>query len=328
MTDDTLPPDAAESGATPDAAPPAPDEPFTPPWVCTAASPLAATLDAHVDAPVRPVALWPSGQHSDAAQRVGRYAPDAPKHPARLLPDEAARIIDRFSQPGQTVLGLFCGAGTSLVEAVYAGRDALGIDNDRRWAAAARANLAYAHQHGATGAWKLMRADARFLPDVPRRKRGSVVLLIATPPTRLTPIRPGTNPRSNQELIDRLDSDLITTLDACRPLLRPGGTIVIVTRLIRRAEHGAAHIGRDGDRPARCPRPGHRSRTAHQGWTVEAVRALGMTTDVATAAAILGFGRTKAYELAKNNQFPVQTLRIGRRYLVPVSAILRLLDAD
>src|SRR6266508_4115900 len=182
MTDDTRPPDTTARGATHDsthdAAPPAPDEPFTPPWVCTATSPLAATLDAHADAPVRPVALWPSGQHSDAAQRVG---PDAPKHPARLLPDEAARIIDRFSQPGQTVLGLFCGAGTSLVEAVYAGRDALGIDNDRRWAAAARANLAYAHEHGATGAWKVMRADARFLPDVPRRKRGSVDLLIVTP---------------------------------------------------------------------------------------------------------------------------------------------------
>src|SRR5262245_46494484 len=148
MTDDTRTPDAAASGATHDAvrdaAPPAPAEPFTPPWLSTVASPLAATLDAHVDAPVRPAALWPCGQHSDAAQRAGRYAPDAPKHRARLLPDEAARIIDRFSQPGQRVLGLFCGAGTSLVEAVYAGRDALGIDNDRRWAAAARANLAYA----------------------------------------------------------------------------------------------------------------------------------------------------------------------------------------
>ncbi len=70
---------------------------------------------------------------------------------------------------------------------------------------------------------------------MPRRKRGSVDLLIATPPARLTPIRPGTNPRSNQQLVDRLDHDLITTLDACRPLLRPGGTVVIVTRLIRRA---------------------------------------------------------------------------------------------
>jgi hypothetical protein len=80
--------------------------------------------------------------------------------------------------------------------------------------------------------------------------------------------------------------------------------------------------------PPAVPGPATTAEPANQVWTVEAVRALGMTTDVATAAAILGFGRTKAYELAKNNQFPVQTLRIGRRYLVPVSAILRLLDAD
>jgi len=51
-------------------------------------------------------------------------------------------------------------------------------------------------------------------------------------------------------------------------------------------------------------------------WTVAAIRALGMTTDIETAASILGFGRTKAYELAKRGQFPVPTLRIGRRYLV------------
>jgi hypothetical protein len=53
-----------------------------------------------------------------------------------------------------------------------------------------------------------------------------------------------------------------------------------------------------------------------------------MTTDIETAASILGFGRTKAYELAKRGQFPVPTLRIGRRYLVPIPAILHLLDAD
>ena len=80
-----------------------------------------------------------------------------------------------------------------------------------------------------------MRADARFLPDVPRRMRRSVDLLIATPPTRLTPIRPGTQPRSNQDLVDRLASDLMMTLYGCRPLLRPGGTVVIVTRLIHRS---------------------------------------------------------------------------------------------
>lgn len=62
-------------------------------------------------------------------------------------------------------------------------------------------------------------------------------------------------------------------------------------------------------------------------WTQEAVRALGMTTDIETAAAILGIGRTKAYELARAGAFPVKVLRIGHRYVVPVPAILELLDA-
>jgi hypothetical protein len=60
-------------------------------------------------------------------------------------------------------------------------------------------------------------------------------------------------------------------------------------------------------------------------WTPEAVRDLGMTTDVETAASILGIGRTKAYELAKADEFPVPLIRVGRRYVVPVPAILRLL---
>lgn len=62
-------------------------------------------------------------------------------------------------------------------------------------------------------------------------------------------------------------------------------------------------------------------------WTVDAVRRLGLTTDVETAGAILGIGRTKAYDLAKTGEFPVPLLRAGRRYLVPVPALLRLLGA-
>jgi hypothetical protein len=60
-------------------------------------------------------------------------------------------------------------------------------------------------------------------------------------------------------------------------------------------------------------------------WTIEAVRGLGATVDVETAGAILGIGRSKSYELAKANEFPVRIIRIGRRYLVPTAAILELL---
>jgi hypothetical protein len=68
--------------------------------------------------------------------------------------------------------------------------------------------------------------------------------------------------------------------------------------------------------------------TATKAWTPETVRQLGLTTDVATAGAILGIGRTKAYELAKTGQFPVAILRVGRRHLVPTSAPLTLLSAS
>jgi hypothetical protein len=63
-------------------------------------------------------------------------------------------------------------------------------------------------------------------------------------------------------------------------------------------------------------------------WTAKAVRQLGLTTDVATAGAVLGIGRTKAYELAKNGEFPVPLMRIGRRYLVPTQGLLSLLGAQ
>jgi hypothetical protein len=67
---------------------------------------------------------------------------------------------------------------------------------------------------------------------------------------------------------------------------------------------------------------------APRTWTIEAVRGLGMTTDVETAGAILGIGRTKAYELAKNGEFPAVVIKVGRRYIVSVPALLALLAAD
>jgi hypothetical protein len=60
-------------------------------------------------------------------------------------------------------------------------------------------------------------------------------------------------------------------------------------------------------------------------WTSEAVHALGVYTDLVTAGALLGMGRTKAHELARTGQFPVPVLRHGRRYIVPVTPIARLL---
>lgn len=69
---------------------------------------------------------------------------------------------------------------------------------------------------------------------------------------------------------------------------------------------------------------GPRSRRA---WTPDEVRALGMTTSLETAAEIIGIGRTLAYELVKNQAFPVRLLRLGRRVVVPIPDLLRYLGS-
>jgi excisionase family DNA binding protein len=50
------------------------------------------------------------------------------------------------------------------------------------------------------------------------------------------------------------------------------------------------------------------------------------TISVEEAAAILGIGRSAAYEAARRGQLP--TRRLGRRLFVPVPALLRWLGAD
>lgn len=65
--------------------------------------------------------------------------------------------------------------------------------------------------------------------------------------------------------------------------------------------------------------------TPHRVWTPEQVRALGMTTDLTTAAAVIGIGRTLAYDLARTGDFPVRILRVGGRVVVPVADLLRYL---
>ena len=47
--------------------------------------------------------------------------------------------------------------------------------------------------------------------------------------------------------------------------------------------------------------------------------------DLMTAARALGLGRTKAYDLARRQQFPCRILRIGDTYRVPTAGLLELL---
>ena len=61
-------------------------------------------------------------------------------------------------------------------------------------------------------------------------------------------------------------------------------------------------------------------------WTPELIRDLGARTDIKTACSVLGISYSLGYQLVREDQFPVKTLRLGNRIIVPVRGLLDLLD--
>ena len=171
-----------------------------------------------------------------------------------MLPAIAAHAIRTYTQPGDLVLDPMCGIGTTLVEAVHAGRDALGVEYESRWADIADANITHAHSHGATGRAGVIRGDATNLATLlPTALHGRVALVVTSPPYGPTVhglVRPtpghGVTKSDNRYGEDKgnlayqdlpgLVDGFTGILRGCAALLRPGGTVVVTARPWRR--HG------------------------------------------------------------------------------------------
>jgi hypothetical protein len=63
---------------------------------------------------------------------------------------------------------------------------------------------------------------------------------------------------------------------------------------------------------------------ASRQMTVERVQNLPPVVDVVTAAAILGIGRTAAYELIRVGEWPTPVLRLGKLIRIPTAPLLEL----
>jgi hypothetical protein len=194
--------------------------------------------------------VWATAQDTPARQRRGRYVDDSTAHPAKMLPAVAAHAIARYTRPGDLVLDPMCGIGTTLVEAVRAGRRAAGIEYEPHWADTARANLALARRDGHSADAHVLHGDARHLAALlPDRHRGQVALVVTSPPYGPSThgqvaVAPGagiqkydhrygnTLDRGNLANIGhhRLLAGFTRILTATRTYLRPGGHVVITIR--------------------------------------------------------------------------------------------------
>lgn len=191
-----------------------------------------------------------------------------------MLPDLARRAITHYTEPGDLVVDPLCGIGTTIVEAVHLGRHALGVELEPRWAALATANIAHAHDHGASGCAGVLVGDARTLPrlltkrarsflerdtpaDISRLGYGVADLILTSPPYACevgeldkhawgegrdlcaTGNRNYSADRSNLgHARGRNYRDAMADIyEACAAVLKPGGFLVVVTKDLR--EKGA-----------------------------------------------------------------------------------------
>lgn len=198
----------------------------------------------------RPPTVWATAQSSPAMQRKGRYVAESTAHPAKMLPAIAAHAVEYYTEPGDLVLDPMCGIGTTLVEAVHASRDAIGVEYEHRWVNVTQANLDLAHTQGAGGTGRVIRGDARHLTEVlPDDLHGRVALAVTSPPygasthgqvstipgqgVHKTNYRYGSSlDRHNLANLGhrRLLSGFTAILASCLPFLQPGGHVAITIR--------------------------------------------------------------------------------------------------
>ncbi|MFI5589378.1 TRM11 family SAM-dependent methyltransferase [Amycolatopsis sp. NPDC051758] len=213
----------------------------------------AGTADvAPADEP--PLSVWVTAQTSPAAQRRGRYVPDSTAHPAKMLPAVAAHAIRHYTRPGDLVFDPMAGSGTTLVEALDAGRRAIGVEYEPHWVAVARANLRFARERGHDVAGEVVQGDARQLPQLlSERYRGQVALVVTSPPygpsthgqvvTATTDSDDGKVHKYHHRYGNALDRGNLANvghqrllagftriLTGCAAVLRPGGHVAITVR--------------------------------------------------------------------------------------------------
>ncbi|MGB3439985.1 MAG: DNA methyltransferase [Actinophytocola sp.] len=193
-------------------------------------SPWPLPLPPVKEPPIPPLSVWPTGQRDPLAQlRDAGCVPGTETDTERIPPTVAAHAITTYTRPGDLVLDPDCGAGTVLVEAMRAGRHALGLTAGTRWWTLARANVTAAKTAGAWRDGSVLDARPKVLATVRTAGLiGRVGLVLTT--LRAAPDR-ATGP--DRDPVESALANLATTLLYCEPLLRAGGHVVVIARPLR-----------------------------------------------------------------------------------------------
>jgi len=216
--------------------------------------PRSCTARPEPEEPDVPLGIWPVAQQTAQRQRAGRYLPEVARHPGKMLPALARRIVTEYCAPGALVADPMCGIGTTLAEAALLGRRAVGVELEGRWALLAEANLDHMLEVPARQQVEVRRGDARHLAEVCADLAARVDLVVISPPYgcdagmidkqawlsggRLCPadtLNYSTDKANLGHARGRAYEQAMAEIYAgCAGLVRPGGYLVVVTKNTRR----------------------------------------------------------------------------------------------
>jgi len=88
-----------------------------------------------------PAKTWNGGNTTPNVWRIPKIIPSAEQHPTEKPVELMAKVIQIHSDPGDLILGPFCGSGTTCVAAKMLGRRYIGIDISPEYCAIAEERL-------------------------------------------------------------------------------------------------------------------------------------------------------------------------------------------
>ncbi|MBW2561377.1 MAG: site-specific DNA-methyltransferase [Deltaproteobacteria bacterium] len=112
------------------------------------------------------VEVWDLPKVPPKKQREGRYVSESFVHPAKMDCLLCRKIIETYTRPGDLVLDPMAGIGTTLVEAAYLGRNAVGVELEEKFVRITERNIGLmegARTLTPKGKAQIIRGDAREL---------------------------------------------------------------------------------------------------------------------------------------------------------------------
>jgi DNA modification methylase len=109
--------------------------------------------------------VWQFPKVSPRKQREGFYCEESMSHPAKMPTYLAQAIISSYTKAGELILDPMTGIGTTIIEAVKLGRNAIGVEYEKNFVDMANKNLRITKEKlgSSAGTGVIIKGDAREL---------------------------------------------------------------------------------------------------------------------------------------------------------------------